>query len=191
MLYDRGHLFALRLAGEAGSPAAVRAALVRMATGAESFPAQETQGARFLRAFTAIPPARLAAAHEAAIVRGEPILLPPDLLGRCGTIHMREQPVYASGYTVEDRDGGTYFATVDEASPAWAAGLRPGMRYVKRESFRPGDSSVPIVMRVADAAGERVLTWLPQGRETVRFQRLELDERADPARCEAELAGEG
>jgi hypothetical protein len=67
------------------------------------------------------------------------------------------------------------------------------MRYVRRESFRPGDSSVPIVMRIADADGERVLRWLPRGRQTVRFQRLDLASLTDEAAraaCRARLAGQ-
>jgi len=192
MLYDRGHLFALLLAGEAGGTRHLRLALARMARDAASFPTRETQAARFVRAFDAVPAERLAALIAAKIVRGEAIALPERLFAACGELRWTEQPVYATGYTAEDRPGGRYFATVEEGSPAWRAGLRPGMRFVRRESFRHGDSSVPFVMRVADAAGERVLTWLPQGRERIRFQRLELNEQAEDgerARCRAELSG--
>ncbi|HEX8641748.1 MAG TPA: hypothetical protein VF704_11425 [Allosphingosinicella sp.] len=191
MLYDRGHLFALLLAGEAGGTRPLREALARMARDAAAFPPQETEGGRFARVFTALPPVRLAALREQGIVRGEPIVLPANLFARCGTIGWTEQAVYAPGYTAEDRPDGRYFATVEEGSPAWAAGLRPGMRYVQRVSFRPGDSSVPIVMRVADERGERVLTWLPRGRETVRYQRLELRRfagEADRAQCRAQVS---
>nr|MDQ4087647.1 hypothetical protein [Pseudomonadota bacterium] len=193
MLYDRGHLFALLLAREGGGSRHVREALARMAREAQSFPPAETQAERFARAFRAVPPTRLVELREAAIVRGQPIALPADSFGHCGTVGWIEQPVYAPGYTAEERSGGRFFATVEEGSPAWAAGLRPGMRYVRRESFRPGDSTVPIVMRVADGQGERVLRWLPQGRERVRFQRLELREfggGAERARCRAQLAGQ-
>lgn len=193
MLYDRGHLFALLLAREAGGSRHVREALARVARNSGSFPPEETQSARFARTFQAVPAQRLAALRQAAIVRGEPIALPADTLAACGAVSWNEQPVYAPGYTAEDRAEGRYFATVEQASPAWAAGLRPGMRYVRRESFRPGDSSVPIVMRVADGTGERVLQWLPQGRERVRFQRLELRafaSEAERAACRAALAGE-
>lgn len=191
MVYDRGHLFALVLAGQAPA-GALRTTLARMAAEAGSFPAGQTEAARFAAAFTALPPDRLAGQMEAAIFRGEPIALPAGLFAACGTVIWLEQPVYASGYTAEDRPDGRFFATVDPAGPAWAAGLRPGMRYVRRESFRPRDSSTPIVMRVADAGGERVLSWLPQGRETVRFQRLDLRpfaDAADAARCRASLSG--
>ena len=191
MLYDRGHLFALLLAAEAGGERHVRSTLERMARDPGSFPADESQAARFLRAFDAVPAARLAALVEAKIGRAEPIVLPAELFSPCGGIRWVEQPVYAPGYTAEDRADGRYFATVEEGGPAWAAGLRPGMRYVRREAFRHGDSSVPIVMRVADSAGERVLSWLPQGRETARFQRLEPRElgEAEAAACRARLAG--
>ena len=185
MLYDRGHLFALAL--DAERP--VRPALVRMALAPASFPEGATQAERFARAY-GLDQGRLA-----AVLGGSPIMLAPDHFAPCGAIAWVEQPVFASGFTVRPRDGVPYLETVEEGSPAWGAGLRPGMRYVRRESVRPGDSSVPIVLRVADADadGERVLSWLPRGRETVRFQRLDLaafPNEAARADCRARLAGE-
>lgn len=171
MLYDRGHLFALALDGERP----LRPALARMAGSADAFPADETQAARFARSYG------LDRERLAAMLAGEPVVLAADLLAPCGTIRWVEQPAYASGFTVRPRDGIPYFATVEEGGPAWRAGLRPGMRYVRRVSARPGDSTVPVVLVVADEAGERELAWLPQGRETVRFQRLDLADLADEA----------
>lgn len=180
MHYDRGHLFALILDRDG----AVTPALRRMARGT-GFPAAETQSARFRRAFGA--PAGLE-----AMLAGTPLVLPDDLLAPCGRFEWVEQPVYATGYAAEDRADGRFFTRVDEASPAWAAGLRPGMRYVRRVSFEPGDATVPIVMRVADAAGERELRWLPEGSQSVRFQRLVLANLSDSAArraCRARIAG--
>lgn len=184
MLYDRGHLLALEL--DAAKP--VREALARMAQAAASFPEGETQGARFARAHG------LDAGRLAAVLAGEPIALAPDLFQACGTVAQVEQPAFATGYKVALRDGMPVFDTVEEGSPAWAAGLRPGMRYVRRISARPGDSTVPVVLVVGDEAGERELRWLPQGKDKVRFQRLELGPVAGPAEraaCRARLAGEG
>ena len=181
MPYDRGHLFALIL----DSDGAVTAALRRMAASGADFPAAETQSARFLRAFG--PPPGLE-----AMLAGTPLVLPEDRLAACGRIEWAEQPVYDPGYATEDRADGRYFARVTESGPAWTAGLRPGMRYLRRISFEPGDATVPIVMRVADAAGERELGWLPAGDRRVRFQRLRLRDLADPAAraaCRARLAG--
>lgn len=181
MHYDRGHLFAILL--DAGS-GAVRRALLRMAAAPESFPPSQTQAQRFLAA------ARVSPARLAAMLRGEPIELLSDAFGPCGSVQWAEQTTYASGYTVEERADGRFFASVDPNGPAWSAGLRPGMRYVRRESFRYRDSTVPLVMRVADAGGERVLNWLPRGNGTVRFQRLALATGADQAEaCRGRLAG--
>jgi predicted metalloprotease with PDZ domain len=178
MPYDRGHLFALLLDGGDGR---VRQALLAMLAGPAAFPAAETEAQRFARA------AGLAPARVAAMLAGEPIALPADLFARCGRLEWAEQPIYATGYTSEERAGGRYFATVEEGGPAWRAGLRPGMRYLRRISFRFGDAGVPIVMRVADEAGERELRWLPEGRERVRFQRLVLADAG--AACGARLGG--
>lgn len=177
MPYDRGHLFALSLDRDG----VVQRALMAMAEGRD-FPAQETQAPRFVRA-AAIPADRVA-----AMLRGEPIELAADALAPCGTLEWAEQAIYASGYTVEDRPGGRFFRTVEQGSPAWQAGLRPEMRYVRRVSFRPGDSTVPIVMRVGDAQGERELSWRPEGRTMVRFQRLVLTPDAGEA-CRTRLGG--
>ena len=179
MVYDRGHLFALAL--DAERP--VRTALLAMANGAEAFADAETQAARFARAYR-LDPARLE-----PMLAGEAIILAPDHFAPCGTVRWVEQPGFASGFTVEVREGVPWFATVIEGSPAWAAGLRPGMRYVRRVSFRPGDSTVPLVLVVADEAGERELSWLPQGGEAVRFQRLDLAPDRDSTACRARLAG--
>lgn len=181
MPYDRGHLFALILDPDG----AVTAALRRMAAASADFPAAETQSARFLRAFG--PPPGLE-----AMLAGTPLVLPGDLFAACGRIEWAEQPVYDPGYVAEDRADGRYFTRVGESGPAWAAGLRPGMRYVRRVSFEPGDATVPIVMRVADAAGERELSWLPAGDRRVRFQRLRLRDLSTAAArraCRARLAG--
>lgn len=180
MHYDRGHLFALILDRDG----AVSPALRRLARGA-GLAAAETQAARFIRALGRPP-------GLAAMLDGRPLELPHDLLAACGRIEWAEQPVYATGYGVEDRPDGRYFTRVDEGSPAWAAGLRPGMRFVRRVSFEPGDSTVPIVMRVADSAGERELSWLPAGSRRVRFQRLRLGDLSDRRarrECRARIAG--
>lgn len=192
MHYDRGHLFALRLDGAARTRGGVRAAVMRMAEAPEAFPPEETQAARFVRAYEALTGGQIDSQLATMIIAGGPIELAADLFAPCGTIGWIEQPIYASGYTAEQDANGLYFATVDEASPAWAAGLRPGMRYIRRESFLYGDASVPIVMRVADAAGERVIQWLPEGEANVQFQRLMLAEFPDDATraaCRARLAG--
>lgn len=178
MPYDRGHLFALLLDGGAGQ---VRPALLAMLARPGAFPAAETEAQRFVRA------ARVAPAQVAAMLAGAPLELPADLFAPCGRLEWAEQPIYASGYTAAERDGGRYFATVEEGGPAWRAGLRPGMRYVRRISFRAGDASVPIVMRVADGTAERELSWLPEGRERVRFQRLVPADTGDA--CRARLGG--
>jgi predicted metalloprotease with PDZ domain len=179
MPYDRGHLFALTLDGAEGH---VRRTLLGMLARPGAFAVAETEAQRFVRAGGASTDA------VAAMQSGAPIALAENLFAPCGAIGWTERPVYATGYTAGERADGRYFASVVEGSPAWAAGLRPGMRYVRRESFRPGDSNVPMVMRVADANGERVLTWLPQGRAIVRFQRLALAPDAGEA-CRARLGG--
>lgn len=178
-VYDRGNMLALALDGQAS----VRAALVQMAQHPGRFAPGETQAGRFLRVFPALTPAR-----RDAMLAGTPVDLLGNLFYACGPLRWQEQPRYESGYSAEEKDGVLRFAKVDTASPAWAAGLRPGMRYVRRESFKYGDARVPIVMRVADERGERVLSWLPRSEERVRFQQFELKPKAGGA-CRKRLSG--
>jgi hypothetical protein len=44
-------------------------------------------------------------------------------------------------------------------------------------------------MRVADGAGERELSWRPEGRTIVRFQQLILAPDADSTACRSRLGG--
>jgi predicted metalloprotease with PDZ domain len=179
MPYDRGQLFALTL-DRAG---VVARSLRHMASRPEDFAAPETQAARFVRAFA--PPAE----PIAAMLRGDPIALPADLLAPCGTIEWAEQPGFDRGFTLTEDAADRRIATVREESPAWSAGLRPGMRYIRRISFRPHDSTIEYIVQIADEAGERRLSWLPQARETVRFQRFVLTAEPGEA-CRTRLAGE-
>jgi hypothetical protein len=63
--------------------------------------------------------------------------------------------------------------------------MRDGMKLVLRESGRIGDSSVEIAYRVSDANGERVLRYLPQGKESEEVQQIVLTAQGPEAeaRC--------
>lgn len=81
---------------------------------------------------------------------------------------------------------------VDPSGPAFGAGLRDGMRLVRREGVLRNDPDLEIIYRVATAEGEKVVAWLPQGPERVTMQRLVASPEAEGerrAQCRLALAG--
>ena len=77
-----------------------------------------------------------------------------------------EQPTYASGYTVEERANGRYFASVDPNGPAWSAGLRPGMKVLH---FAP---EIPLFPVLAEMLGE---TYHVRDIDVERYSRLRAE----------------
>lgn len=124
------------------------------------------------------------------IDRAEPILLPADLFGTCATVRTFTQPIFHRGFDIEATSAaGNVITGLDPTSPAYAAGLRDGMRIVRRESGSIGDSSVELVYRMDDGGTERIIRYLPQGKEMITFQRVELNEGADQAACARLMSG--
>jgi hypothetical protein len=65
------------------------------------------------------------------------------------------------------------------------------MRLIRFESGKFGDSSVEIAYRVADESGEKVIRYLPEGKNQYEVQRVELT-AAGPeqeAACRRRMAG--
>ncbi len=125
--------------------------------------------------------------------RGEPVLMPADTFGRCASVATSNVPVFEYGWNVDATEKADNVVTgLDPASPAYAAGLRDGMRLVRRESGRPGDARVDYVIIVSDAGTERRLRFTPAGKRTETVQELRLDAArfaAEPGTCRAALAG--
>lgn len=107
--------------------------------------------------------------------RGETVSLPSDLYGTCARIESLSIPAFDRGF-----DGTTSAETgvitgVDPAGPAYAAGLRDGMKRLGREGGAEGDSRVEIGYRVAGADGvERLIRYRPEGRTKIEVQQVTL-----------------
>lgn len=101
---------------------------------------------------------------------GEPILLPPDLFPGCVTVNTENVASFDPGFdrrrSVETR----IIAGVDPAGPAFAAGLRDGMRLVERVSGAEGDSRVAMAYRVSVGGVERVIRFMPEGSGRITLQ---------------------
>lgn len=64
---------------------------------------------------------------------------------------------------------------MDPAGPAYAAGLRDGMKRLGRVGGKEGDSRVPIGYRVAGADGvERLIQYQPEGKAILDLQTVSV-----------------
>jgi hypothetical protein len=78
-------------------------------------------------------------------------------------------------------------AGVDPETPAYAAGMRDGMRLIRREAGALNDSSVEIAYRVKDGDGERVIRYMPRGKTQVKLQRVLPVQDMAAQGCEARM----
>jgi predicted metalloprotease with PDZ domain len=124
--------------------------------------------------------------------RGEALLLPDDLLGGCGRVVTERRKAFTRGYDSEaTRIGEGVIVGVDRDGPAYAAGMRDGMRLVRREAGKIGDSSVDLAYRVLEDGVERVISYRPEGKSEFEVQRIELTASGPEAEaaCRTRLGG--
>lgn len=145
--------------------------------------------------------ARVAAAHGLDIRRdvaryldqGVPIMLPSQVFGRCASVDTITRPVFERGWdTAATSNAGNVVTGLEPDSPAHAAGLREGMKIIRRTAGTPGDARNDYVLVVSDGGAERTITFRPAGKATETLQQLVLDRTrfaADPRGCSAALAG--
>ena len=130
------------------------------------------------------------AAH---IEYGEPLLLPENSFGPCARIVTEDRARFERGWDTDATSAADNVVTgLDPSSPAYAAGLRNGMKILQRLSGVPDDSRVDYVLRVADGAAEKVIRFRPAGKTHLTVQELVLDKTAidaAPDRCRQALAG--
>ena len=115
---------------------------------------------------------------QAAMARhmeaGEQILLPADLFPSCATVKTENIAAYDAGFDrVKSRETGVV-AGVKTDGPAYAAGLRDGMKFLGRSGGTEGDSRVPAAYRVADAGAERTIRYQPEGKERIVLQSVAM-----------------
>lgn len=196
--YDRGRLLAATwdraLRTASGGRLSLDDVMRRQLAAVRSGKAKGTAANLFPAMMTAMEP-ELAVQDDLAryVTRGETVRLPSDVFGACLVVSGATIPVFDLGF-----DGGTSAKTgvisgVDPAGPAYAAGLRDGMKRLARVGGKPGDSRVPIAYRVAGAdGGEQVIQYLPAGRATFQLQTVSVPPgltATQRAACVRELGG--
>jgi predicted metalloprotease with PDZ domain len=191
--YDRGHLLAAKLDAEiaqrSGGKQSLEGVLRLQRKAAEGSP--ELAVALFRKTLREQTGIELDPDLERYARRGEALLLPADLFGDCAGLVTERRKEFHRGYDAEaTRKGGGVITGVLADGPAYAAGMRDGMRLLRRESGTVGDSSVEISYRVADATGERVIGYLPEGKGDFEVQRIALTAGPErEAQCRARLGG--
>jgi predicted metalloprotease with PDZ domain len=185
--YDRGHLLATRLdsdiAARSAGKQSLESVLRTQRRSAEGSP--ELAVALFRKTLRDETGIDIDPDLERYARRGEPLLLPEDLLGECARLVTERRKAFTRGYDADaTRRGNGVFAGVDRDGPAYAAGLRDGMQLVRRESGKIGDASVELAYRITEGGVERVISYMPEGKAEYDVQRLELT----AGRPEAEAA---
>jgi predicted metalloprotease with PDZ domain len=191
--YDRGHLLATRLdsdiAARSAGKQSLETVLRTQRRAAEGSP--ELAVALFRKTLRGETGIDIEPDLERYARRGETLLLPADLLGDCARFVTERRKVFTRGYDSEAtrRDSGL-ISGVDREGPAYAAGMRDGMRLVRREAGKIGDASVELAYRVTDDGAERLISYLPEGKAEFDVQRLELTAAPEAeAACRIRLGG--
>ncbi len=124
---------------------------------------------------------------------GEALVLPEDLFAPCGDVESVDIARFDRGFDADKtaQNGGVIVGLRTD-SPAYKAGLRNGMKILKREAGKPGDSRVMMTYRVLNGGAERLISFLPEGSGRDRFQEFKFAIDMTPdvhAACKARLAG--
>ena len=153
-------------------------------TGATLFPGQLS---------AAVPGIAVREDLDRHVVRGETVRLQPGAFGACLTLSNATLPVFDRGFDGEASGRTGVITGVDPAGPAYAAGLRDGMKRLGRVGGREGDSQIVIGYRVVGADGaERLIEYRPEGRTSFDLQSVSVIpglSAQQRATCVADLAG--
>ncbi len=127
------------------------------------------------------------------IESGVPIVLPEKLFTPCGNIVTRQVPEFHRGFDIDATSANqNIISGTDPDSPAHAAGLRDGMKLLRRAAGEIGNAAIEIEYVVLDGDQERSIRYLPRGKGGYDLQSLQLDPELDAegrARCIQVLGG--
>jgi predicted metalloprotease with PDZ domain len=122
---------------------------------------------------------------------GEVVPMDGEWFGGCLVIETARVAVFERGWDPANTKDGVLNG-IDPTSPAYAAGLRDGMKIVRREGGVIGDSRVLYGLRVMDGETERLIQFYPAGKGSFDLRTARLAEGLDRAgreRCRKAIAG--
>ncbi len=138
------------------------------------------------RAMKEVADVNIASDLKLYIELGKAIELPEDLFSADCKLSWIERPAFHRGFDVEaTMANGNIISGVVENGPAWKAGLRDGMRIVKRVAGEIDNSQVELAYELMDGDKALTLKWLPIGTTSERFRVLKLAEDLSPERLAA------
>ncbi|HXL99257.1 MAG TPA: hypothetical protein VN932_04950 [Rhizomicrobium sp.] len=121
------------------------------------------------------------------IEHGEQIWLPRDTFAPCGTVATARIPVFTYGFdAAATATNGQIVKGADPNGPAYAAGLRDGMKIVARLSPPDLDSRIRRVYRVLDRGRTRDIGYLPAAKTSIAVQSFIANSRQA---CSSVLGG--
>lgn len=129
------------------------------------------------------------------IEKGETVALPADVWSPCGKLETSAVAEFDRGFDgMKTIANGNVVTGVDPKGPAYAAGLRDGMRIRRLDLSEGGDSRKPLTYKILGDGGTLEITYLPAGKRKVTLQELKLKPLTDEAArkaCAARLSGTG
>jgi predicted metalloprotease with PDZ domain len=196
--YDRGRLLAViwdkAVRSASGGRLSLDDVMRRQLAAVRTGGAKGTGASLFPSMVSATAPGLAVEADLARhVTRGDTVRLPSDVFGACLKVSDVTIPVFDRGFDGETSAKTGVISGVDPAGPAYAAGLRDGMKRLGRVGGQEGDSRVAIAYRVAAAdGGEQVIQYLPAGRATFQLQTVSVPPGLSPeqrAACVRDLGG--
>jgi predicted metalloprotease with PDZ domain len=108
--------------------------------------------------------------------------LEEDIFAECGTLQQITRKVFHRGFDIQaSLKANNEIKGVIVDGPAYAAGLRDGMKMLGRNGGVIGDSLVEIAYDVMDGETKKTLRWMPEGAgtEMIREFKLHINFNAD------------
>lgn len=106
---------------------------------------------------------------------GDFISLPEDAFGSCAEVITENRPTYDLGFDPEATvRHGMIISGVAPGSRAHAAGLRNGMKLLRRTAGAPNDALTPTAFLVEDRGVRRTIHYLAEGADRVRVQQIRI-----------------
>jgi predicted metalloprotease with PDZ domain len=131
-------------------------------------------------------------------INGQALGFPNEGWGECINLQESVRPVFDVGFD-RDRTGfaGNIVAGVRQNGPAYQAGLRDGMKILRRTTGKLGDPTIAVTYEIEGPNNKiETLSWLPRG-PSINIQTLALGMNLSPeavsdrrASCLAMLGGE-
>ncbi len=187
MPYRRGMLFALwldeRLLAATAGKTGLDDVLRHMSQIAPP-DAAERGGARavLVQAVRELAALDITAELASHIDAGKPLALAPNTLAECGDLSEIQRPVFHRGFDVDaTMKAGNVIQGLVRGSPAERAGLKNGMKILRRTAGKMGDARVDIAYELQDGNAVKTLRWLPAGEGVETFREFRLKDVSDAA----------